>query len=354
MITGFYNIKTINEFGHFDYYIAGEPGIYTDEEIKEYGLTGDEEKDKKRMEKIESKSKSYLRKITFAFQSNDSQKIYDYSGKEMISKEFKDYKDVPNKTINGQNYGVVLEIDLEPYKLARFKYPNDKYKAEVEKCKKELEKFSEITSEKFSVFKTKFYGSVILKMLDEVKERKKDIPTIRLKMNTKNEIILLPSSDRMHLIYGIDFEQPTDQSLVKVIIQEFKDAMNHINSYLMFNFFDETSVIPKEIENVVRPKDYSNNLVVFDLTPEMKKRIEPEMNMFIFFKEYIQFHVHSIKSFLHIKMKKKEVELTEELNNCKIIPEDYIKNIKEIDYLMNKQNQQGGKIFNKETEKVQV
>lgn len=242
---------------------------------------------------------------------------------------------------------------MEPYKLARIKHPNDNYKAKVEECKKELEKFAESTAERLSMFKTKFYGSTIIKMLDDIKEKKPDLKTIRLKMNTKNEIILIPASGRMHLVYGIEFDHPTDISLVRVIIQEFKDAMHHINSYMLFNYFEKTDVIPKEIINEVKPDDYSNNIVVFDLLPKFSERLNSDMNMLIFFKEYIQFHVHSIKSFLHIKMKKKEVQLTEELNNCKIIPEEYIQKIKDIEYLMNKQKE-GGKIFEKDVEKVQV
>jgi hypothetical protein len=48
-------------------------------------------------------------------------------------------------------------------------------------------------------------------------------------------------------------------------------------------------------------------------------------NTFVTLREYIQFHIHSIKTFLHIRMNRKGKEIENKLNACRIVPLDYIR-----------------------------
>ena len=58
--------------------------------------------------------------------------------------------------------------------------------------------------------------------------------------------------------------------------------------------------------------------------------LNKRFNTFITLREFIQFHIHSIKTFLHIRMNRKGKEIQNKLNACRINPLDYIRSL-EID-----------------------
>ena len=60
-------------------------------------------------------------------------------------------------------------------------------------------------------------------MLKDIKEKKKP-KTLVYHLNEKNVVHLVPLSDNLQLVYGIDFLQKTDQSLARVFLQELKEA----------------------------------------------------------------------------------------------------------------------------------
>ena len=54
----------------------------------------------------------------------------------------------------------------------------------------------------------------------------------------------------------------------------------------------------KYIIEIDHPKKYTNGLVVFNLFINKFDMIKKFLNYFLTFREYIQFHIHSIKTFL--------------------------------------------------------
>lgn len=55
--------------------------------------------------------------------------------------------------------------------------------------------------------------------------------------------------------------------------------------------------------------------------------LQNRLGYFINFRNYIQFHIHSIKTYLHIRMNKKGKELEKKLNDTKIVPDEYLKSL---------------------------
>lgn len=70
---------------------------------------------------------------------------------------------------------------------------------------------------------------------------------------------------------------------------------------------------------------------------------------------YAQFHIQTVKSFLHIRMNKKGKELEIKLNNGKIISNDILKNIEVSGFYDQQAKKQDDlKLFSEEFIKVQV
>jgi hypothetical protein len=79
------------------------------------------------------------------------------------------------------------------------------------------------------------------------------------------------------------------------------------------------------------------------------------MGYFINFRNYIQFHIHSIKAYLHIRMNKKGKELEKKLNDTKIIPDEYLKNLETQSFYSTLQKKDDDiKLFTSDFKKINV
>ena len=273
----------------------------------------------------------------------------------MLDKEFKDFPSEKSVSIDNNIWDLVIRINVEPYKLAYSKKSKDEgEQAKIEEAKKKLEDFAKKTAEKFGKFRSMFYSSPMEKMLKELND-KKSPEKMTINLNEETKMHLLPMKDRIFLIYGLNFKQYTDVSLVKVLIQEIEESKRHVNGCVGVSHYDETKEIPDYIVNVDKAKNYSNGLLVFMLMANKLDKLRPKFHKFVFLKDYIQFHVHSIKTFLHIRMTKKAKYLGDKLNACKIIPEDYFKKMRDINFFLKQEkNEKKKEIFNQETKKINV
>ena len=296
------------------------------------------------------------------FSAQDFDKIYENGGKEFLENEYKEFKCIPKCSLGGGTFDLGIKVDLEKFKkyfsLKKTKKMTDEEKEKVDEEKNklfpEIDKFAKDTAEKLSNFRVKIYSYVLEKMLKAVKD-KEQVKPIVFHLNEKNVVHVTPLSDNVQLVYGIDFLQKTDQSLAKVFLQELKEAKNHVKNCVPVNVYVETDEVPKNIIEIEHPKKYSNGLVVFNLFVNKFDTIKKFLNYFVTFREYIQFHIHSIKTFLHIRMNRKGKELMGKLDGCRIIPESYIKHLESVQFYSNwNKKEENQKLFTDEVKKINV
>jgi hypothetical protein len=296
------------------------------------------------------------------FSAPDFDKIMEYGGKDFLSKEYKDFQYKQKYNINNMTFDLGIRVNLEKFKKAFEKKSKkmtdeekEKFDEERKPIREELDKFAKETAEKLSCFRIKIYSYVLEKMLQDVKDGKKDIKPLVFHLNEKNLVHVIPLKDNVELVYGVDFIQQTDQSLAKVFLQELKEAKNHVKNCVPVNVYVETDEVPKNIIEIDHPKKYSNGLVVFNLFVNKFDTIKKFLNYFVTFREYIQFHIHSIKTFLHIRMNRKGKELMGKLDGCRIIPESYVKHLESVQFYTNwNKKEENQKIFTDEVKKINV
>jgi len=300
-----------------------------------------------------------------AFSAMDFPKILEAGGKEFLDNEFKDYEVKPNCVLNKEKFDLGIKINLDKFKKAFEKKPKDLSEEQEEKfledrkaIRAELETFAKNAAEKMSTFRVKIYSYVFEKMLRDIKDKdknKKNPKKLVFHLNEKNVVHLVPLSDNLELVYGVDFLQNTDQSLARVFLQELKEAKNHVKNCINANVYVELAEVPKNIMDIDNPKKYSNGLVVFNLFVNKFDTIKKFLNYFVTFREYVQFHIHSIKTFLHIRMNRKGKELMKKLDGCRIIPESYIKHLESVQFYTNwNKKEENQKIFTDEVKKINV
>ena len=295
------------------------------------------------------------------FSATDFKKILDNGGKEYLDTEYKEFKCTTDATIGGGKFDIGIKVDLEKFKKAFEKKKKsmsdeekEKFDEERKPIRAELDKFAKATAEKLSNFRVKIYSYVLEKMLKAVKE-KKQVKAFSIHLNNTNVLHITPLSDNVQLVYGISFDQKTDQSLARVFLQELKEAKNHVKNACPVNVYVETDEVPKNIIEIDHPKKYTNGLVVFNLFVNKFDVIKKFLNYFVTFREYVQFHIHSIKTFLHIRMNRKGKELLGKLEGGKIIPESYVKHLESVQFYTNwNKKEENQKIFTDEVKKINV
>lgn len=272
------------------------------------------------------------------FSAKDFDKLFEYCGKDFMEANFKEYEYTPKCTLGDTVFDIAIKINEEKYAKAFDRKPKglseeekDKFEEERKPIKAELEKFAKTTAEKFSSFRVNIYTYCLEKMLKEVKENKKP-GQLSVHLNSKNILHMIPYKDRVTLIYGVDFLQSTDQSLAKVFLQEIKAAKTHLKNILAMNTYVENDEIPKDVIAIDVPKNYSNGLLVIECFAKDFDKMKKYLNYLVTLREYMQFHIHSIKTFLHIRMNKKGREFADKLTNCLIIPETYLKHLETLEF----------------------
>ena len=297
-----------------------------------------------------------------AFSAKDFNKIYEYAGKEFLEAEYKEFECKPNCKLSDQSFDLAIKVDLEKFKKAyeqkskkMSEEEKEKFDEDRKEIRAELDKFAKTTAEKLSTFRVKIYSYALEKMLKDVKDNKKTVKPLDFHLNEKNIVHMVPLKDNVMLVYGVDFQQKTDQSLARVFLQELKEAKNHVKNCINGNVYVELDETPKNIMQIDNPKKYSNGLVVFNLFVNKFDTMKKFLNYFITFREYVQFHIHSIKTFLHIRMNRKGKELMGKLEGCRIIPEAYIKHLESVQFYTNwNKKEENQKIFTDEVKNINV
>lgn len=86
----------------------------------------------------------------------------------------------------------------------------------------------------------------------------------------------------------------------------------------------------------------------------MEKAIQ-KLGFLVNFKFYIQFHLQSVKTYLHIRMNKKGKEWERKLNNAKIISDEYSRTLESIAFHSSlKKKDDEMRLFSNEFNKVNV
>lgn len=293
--------------------------------------------------------------IYLGFSSPDCGMIFNYSGKDMLDKEYAGIKYEQNMNLDNRTWDIVLEVDVTPYKEAYFKAEEDRPKREEKR--KELMEYAKKTANLLGCFRSKFYQSLIDKMLCEIKDGNgRNLPPIKtIQLNNKNKLSLIPLEKSLVLCYGVHFDQYTDQSLARNMLQELEETKRHVKNAIDVKVIDDVAAVPDYIKKVEQPQNYSNGLLVFTLFVQKYNIMKRYLHKFVFMREYIQFHIHSIKTFLHIRMTRKFKYLENKLSAAKIIPDDYFKKMKTVDFYVNMEKKQTQKaIFETEVAKVKV
>ena len=110
------------------------------------------------------------------------------------------------------------------------------------------------------------------------------------------------------VIFSINFNDPVEQGLARIMLFEFNDAKKHlkiVKNPPVTKYFD--LIVPDEVKLFEKePHKISNGYLAFSIFKEcITSNITPMLDLLINCRTYIQFNIHSLKGYLYSRMRKK-------------------------------------------------
>ena len=93
---------------------------------------------------------------------------------------------------------------------------------------------------------------------------KQNPSSLIIKLNKDNNLYVVPMVDKIILVFGINFQQKTDQSLARVLMQEMEDAKRHVRNTIEAKCYPDYTRPPSELKDIENNyKQFSNGFIAF-------------------------------------------------------------------------------------------
>ncbi len=87
-----------------------------------------------------------------------------------------------------------------------------------------------------------------------------------IKLSCDNDLFVIPQADKIALVYGLNFSQKTDKSLIRVFLQELEDAKRHVKNSVESKFFNDPAKPPIELDGIENNSEkYTCGLVTMSI-----------------------------------------------------------------------------------------
>jgi hypothetical protein len=168
-------------------------------------------------------------------------------------------------------------------------------------------------SAKFSTFRSVFIGGPYVQALANL-QAGRPIQPRQVDLRRREKLWIVPGDNRVSFIFQIFYEDFNDTSLAKIFLQEIQDSKKQISNSPVISY----SSAPPENITSFRPRAEGLFLSVTILKDQVKNPVE-QGRWLGTLKQYLSYHIHSCKTYLHMRMRKRTDALLQALKQA--IPE---------------------------------
>ena len=134
------------------------------------------------------------------------------------------------------------------------------------------------------------------------------ITTLRLRPN--EPIFIQSRSDRVSVIYALEFEDATDRAIARTICQEFVECQRHVSNAPPVTFYDRESAAPLELRGAGlaaagKQTEAFVGYLAFALLPQHFEgaKAEGTITQMTQFRGYMDYHIKAAKAYMHARMR---------------------------------------------------
>lgn len=246
--------------------------------------------------------------------------IFEIGGEFMVSKYY------PNLTLEKkpkEGHNLTLTLDLK-----KFDSIEGLSGAELQKVKARNEEIINNEADKLALLRRNFYASPFEVAFEGVKSGK---PTKKCKYSQreKETTFILPDKDQVTVFFGINFDDPVDKQIAKLILYELEEAKRQVkNAPQVSKMFEDKvpeSLVQEfpELKNV--KLNLSNGLIGITLfKAHIVPNYEKAASFLQGFRQYIHYHIHSSKTYLHGRLRKRLAALQKTIHQAKFETESVL------------------------------
>ncbi|KRX00984.1 hypothetical protein PPERSA_09590 [Pseudocohnilembus persalinus] len=239
--------------------------------------------------------------LVVSFQCYNFKEIYDAGNKFFIDKDTAEngYDITFEISLNEIQDKKKKQKDMSPEQLEQLQEENNKIK------QKNKEIITEI-SERVAQIKRDFYGSPFENAFQNMKDGKKDqLKNISYSTRQGEKIwIMSDNCDSISILFGFKFSDKVDAMLAKMIIDEMPDSLRLINSPISVKIVPYPEAVIDKFPNADKNKNsFPSGIVSINLdTKQHLKNIEKPTTFLQGFRQYLHYHIHASKSYLHSRL----------------------------------------------------
>lgn len=212
-----------------------------------------------------------------------------------------------------EGYTVVLKVNgsSKPKKTKAPEGASEEEKAKVKEdnaqIKVKVAEMAEEIASKLCIILSEFVGAPIRKALQDVKEENKETYMIEIPYRKSEKYWIKKTDTSAIIFYSINFTDPTDIALTKIMCNEFKDSKKISSQAISVSYYpkpDQASDVIAELN--LDPKKASCGVIAFTLNAvHVKKNLETALYFLTTFRQYVEYHVRMVKCLLHSRMRKR-------------------------------------------------
>ena len=143
-------------------------------------------------------------------------------------------------------------------------------------------------------------------------------PPFTLPYREKENIYVFPQDGKVTVVYSVCFDDPNEQAIARVFLQEFAEAKQRVKSGPSVNFSKDPQ---RELEgmDLQLPEGHVGFLtfVVFETHVSTSERLVNSATLLQSFRSYLHYHIKAAKSYLATRMRTRVNSLLDTLKQAK-------------------------------------
>lgn len=278
--------------------------------------------------KIEKDADKNQIKLSFAFDTYNE--IIDLIG-EWFYKTY--YGDCKRLKPAEEEYHMTFVIDINALKKAPEipKNCTPEEKIELRKQRKNINRenkaFLLAKQDQFSKMRRNFFASPFEFTFEQIAKGK----LIPLCFGSKPDerIWIIPNEKgTLSVYYAFNFKDPLDNIICSIIFSEFDEVRRHVNDAPSFQYFKDLKKLPEsftkvfpEVNSQLKEKSLLLAMTLFDSHLKDQNK-ENTASLLQGFRQFVHYHIHASKTYLHGKIRKKTMLALKQINLTKYDVED--------------------------------
>ena len=262
------------------------------------------------------------KKLQFSVSFDTYQEINDISGPLFFKKYCKDLTVLKTPV---EDYNFTQEMDVSKIKKMP-KIPADakdeekeKIRAERKAIKQENNLFIENTKDCCSKVKRNFFASAFEQILSDYSKKKGKQKEFGFRSNEKI-YTMMNEKNTFSVYFMLNFEEETDQIIAALIFNEFEEVRRHVNDAPMFECFKKKEDLPDSFKMKFpnRIESFGKDTIVLHIclfeSHISAERLDATATMLQGFRQYIHYHIHANKTYLHGRIRQKTQKALKQVN----------------------------------------